>query len=230
MGRGETDRFRHSSCRYLSAATAREKRSSWTPGLARLGRTPRSNGWTIRNRKKSILDTSTYRGTPKDSSAKRFSTIASSIAFCRVEIFAPGCCWPSGHARRTYGDNDLVSITLTVVDQWDCEKKVTLQMKMNRRPTRAKAIHTSTRSPLLSRRDGITEARSLVTRCEPAEDSHFTKERGARKEPCAREAGRLQQSPSSETGSVFGGRRRRSRASAGCGPEVCTSPQGATES
>jgi hypothetical protein len=77
-----------------------------------------------------------------------------------------------------YKDNDLVSITLTVVDQWDCEQMVTLQMKMNRRPTRAKAIHTSTRSPLLSRRDGITEARSLVTRCEPTEDSR-TKEPGA---------------------------------------------------
>jgi hypothetical protein len=84
-----------------------------------------------------------------------------------------------------YKDHDEIPITLTIVDQWDCEQKVTLQMKMNRRPTRGKAIHTSTRSPLLSRRDGITEARSLVTRCEPAEDSRT-------KEPCAREAGRFQ--------------------------------------
>ena len=61
-----------------------------------------------------------------------------------------------------YKDNDLVSITLTVVDQWDCEQKVALQMKMNRRPARAEAIHTSARSPLLSRQDVIVPTRPYV--------------------------------------------------------------------
>jgi hypothetical protein len=70
-----------------------------------------------------------------------------------------------------YKDHDPVSITLTVVDQWDCEQKVTLQMKMNRRPARAEPTHTSTRSPLLSRRDVIVPNRPHVAPREPTPDS-----------------------------------------------------------
>ncbi len=70
-----------------------------------------------------------------------------------------------------YKNNDLVSITLTVVDQWDCEQKVTLQMKMNRRPTRVQGIHTSTRSPPLSRQDVIAPTRPYVAPRQPAAES-----------------------------------------------------------
>ncbi len=70
-----------------------------------------------------------------------------------------------------YKDKDPVSITLTVVDQWDCEEKVTLQMKMNRRPTRVQGIHTSTRSPLLSRQDVIVPTRPDVAPRQPAAES-----------------------------------------------------------
>ena len=70
-----------------------------------------------------------------------------------------------------YKDNDLVSITLTVVDQWDSEQKVALQMKMNRRPARAEAIHTSARSPLLSRQDVIVPTRPYVAPRQPTAES-----------------------------------------------------------
>jgi hypothetical protein len=42
---------------------------------------------------------------------------------------------------------------------------------MNRRPTRAKAIHTSTRSPLLSRRDVIVPTGPDVAPPEPTPES-----------------------------------------------------------
>jgi len=70
-----------------------------------------------------------------------------------------------------YKDHDEIPITLTIVDQWDCEQKVTLQMKMNRRPTRVQGIHTSTRSPLLSRQDVIAPTRPYVAPRKPAAES-----------------------------------------------------------
>ncbi len=81
-----------------------------------------------------------------------------------------------------YKDKDLVSITLTVVDQWDCEQKVTMQMKMNRRPVRAEAIHTSARSPLLSRHD-VIRANAPVCRTAAARGGQ-SREGSGRLPPC----------------------------------------------
>jgi hypothetical protein len=75
-----------------------------------------------------------------------------------------------------YKHRDAVSITLTIVDQWDCEHEVTLQARMNRRPAQAKAVTRSTRGPLLSRRDVIVPSRQYVA---PRESSAESREKDA---------------------------------------------------
>ena len=64
-----------------------------------------------------------------------------------------------------YEDHAEISISLTVLDQWDAEHRVMLPLKMNRLPARAKAITRSERGPLLSRRDVIASDRHGSPEC-----------------------------------------------------------------
>jgi hypothetical protein len=62
-----------------------------------------------------------------------------------------------------YKHRDKVEITLTLVDQWECEQKLPMQMTVYRRAHRRTAIHSiRERNPLLSRRDVIGPPRSLI--------------------------------------------------------------------
>jgi hypothetical protein len=82
-------------------------------------------------------------------------------------LLAVGGCPP-----ETYKDHDEVTVTFTIMDQWDCEHSATLQMRINRRPPRAKAITKRTRGPLLSRRDVIAPARSSIAPPVPTAESN----------------------------------------------------------
>jgi hypothetical protein len=62
-----------------------------------------------------------------------------------------------------YKNHDKVPISITVVDQWDVPRSVTLQARMNRRPARVAAVTRSTRGPLLSHRDVIVPDRGYAT-------------------------------------------------------------------
>jgi hypothetical protein len=73
-----------------------------------------------------------------------------------------------------YKHHDVVPITLTVVDQWDAELKVTLRARMNRRTARVTAVTRSTRGPLLSRRDVIVSGRGYVAPRESSAESRKT--------------------------------------------------------
>ena len=55
----------------------------------------------------------------------------------------------------TYKNYDKVPVTFSVEDQWDCKHSGKLQMRMNRRPARAKEAYKRTRPPLFSCRDII---------------------------------------------------------------------------
>ena len=78
-------------------------------------------------------------------------------------LLAVGSCPP-----ETYKNRDKITVTFTVLDQWDREPFAQMQMQLDRFPTRVKAIHKSTRGPLLSRPDVIGPARSLKAPPAPA--------------------------------------------------------------
>jgi len=61
-----------------------------------------------------------------------------------------------------YKNNQWLEITFGILDQWDNEPSAKLKVRMNRQPAHTKVIATSTRGPLLSRRDPIVTKRRLV--------------------------------------------------------------------
>jgi hypothetical protein len=71
----------------------------------------------------------------------------------------------------TCKNHQEIEITFGVLDQWDCEPSAKLQMRINRLPVRSMPTYKSTRGPLLSRRDIIPPARSLVAPPVPTEES-----------------------------------------------------------
>lgn len=72
---------------------------------------------------------------------------------------------------ETYKNHDEVTVTLTILDEWDWEHRAKLQMQINRLPRRAKAINKSTRGPLLSRRDVIAPRPGLKAPPSPTAES-----------------------------------------------------------
>ena len=66
-----------------------------------------------------------------------------------------------------FNDQDKIHVTLGILDQWDDELTVTLEMKIRRLPPRAKPVITSTRGPLLSRRDILPSSPPLVAPHDP---------------------------------------------------------------
>jgi hypothetical protein len=62
----------------------------------------------------------------------------------------------------TYKEYDKVPAAFTLVDQWDCRHSGKLQMRMNRRPARAKEVYKRTTPRLFSRRDIIAPRPSLI--------------------------------------------------------------------
>jgi len=52
---------------------------------------------------------------------------------------------------ETCKDHDVITVTYTVLEQWDCEHSAKMQMRMNRRPTRVETSPESKRGDLNSR-------------------------------------------------------------------------------
>jgi hypothetical protein len=50
---------------------------------------------------------------------------------------------------EAFNNHQQIEITFGILDQWDCEPLAKLQMRMNRRPTRAKQINRSARGALV---------------------------------------------------------------------------------
>jgi hypothetical protein len=70
-----------------------------------------------------------------------------------------------------YANNQLVEVTVGVVDQWDDEHSAKVQMRMHRLPARHKEIYKSARGSLLSRRDVIPAGRSWISPPDPPKKS-----------------------------------------------------------
>jgi hypothetical protein len=77
-----------------------------------------------------------------------------------------GSCPPDG-----FKDQNKIEVMFGILDQWDDELTVKLEMKIRRLPPRAKPVITSTRGPLLSRRDNLPPTRPLVAPLDPATES-----------------------------------------------------------
>jgi hypothetical protein len=72
----------------------------------------------------------------------------------------------------TYKEYEKVPVAFTLVDQWDCRHSGKLQMRMNRRPARAKEAYKRTRPRLFSvPPDIIAPRRSLIAPPRPKEIS-----------------------------------------------------------
>jgi hypothetical protein len=69
---------------------------------------------------------------------------------------------------ESWKNGDKITVTFTVMDQWDQEHRAKMQMRMNRRPARVETPHKPTRSPLLSVRDVITPGQRSLVRPLPA--------------------------------------------------------------
>jgi hypothetical protein len=82
---------------------------------------------------------------------------------------------------QTYENHQKIEVTFGILDQWDCEPSVKLQMQISRLPTRAKMINKRTRGPLLSRRDFVAPARSLTPPSGPTEESRKKDEEAIRR-------------------------------------------------
>jgi len=71
----------------------------------------------------------------------------------------------------SYKNCDKVSVTFTVVDQWDCMHRGKLRMRMNRRPARAKEVYKRTTPRLFSSPpDIVPPRRSLIAPPRPTEE------------------------------------------------------------
>jgi hypothetical protein len=73
-------------------------------------------------------------------------------------LLGVGCVRPPD----TYKNFEEVPVTFSLIDQWDGKHSEKLQMRMNRRPARAKEIYKRTRPPLFSCRDITPPRRSLI--------------------------------------------------------------------
>ena len=67
----------------------------------------------------------------------------------------------------TFKNHDKIQVTFGILDQWDFEHTVKLEMRMIWGPIQVAAILTNKRSRLLARRDELTETGSLVAPREP---------------------------------------------------------------
>jgi len=72
---------------------------------------------------------------------------------------------------ETYTNNQIIEVTVGVLDQWDVEHSAKVQMRMSRRPARQKEINRSKRGPLLSVRDKIPPKRSWIAPPDPPQPS-----------------------------------------------------------
>ncbi len=77
-----------------------------------------------------------------------------------------GSCPPDG-----FKDQSKIQVTFGILDQWDMEHPAKLEMKINRLPTQAKQVMTSTRGPLLSRRDILPSSSPLAAPQDPTAQS-----------------------------------------------------------
>jgi hypothetical protein len=93
-------------------------------------------------------------------------------------ILGLGLCPPD-----EFKDEKKVQVTLGILDQWDEELTVKLEMKIRRLPPRAKPVITSTRGPLLSRRDILASSPPLVAPLDPAAESRARETAADRRTP-----------------------------------------------
>jgi len=77
-----------------------------------------------------------------------------------------GSCPPDG-----FKDQNKIQVMFGILDQWDDEPTVELEMKIRRLPPRAKPVITSTRGPLLSRRDILPSSTPLVAPHDPTAET-----------------------------------------------------------
>ena len=77
-----------------------------------------------------------------------------------------GSCPPDG-----FKDQSKIQVSFGILDQWDIEHPAKLEMKINRLPTQAKQVMTSTRGPLLSRRDILPSSSPLDAPQDPTAES-----------------------------------------------------------
>ena len=73
-------------------------------------------------------------------------------------LLGVGCVRPP----ETYKNHDKVPVTFSLWDQWGGKHSEKFEMRMNRRPARAKEAYKRTRPPLFSCRDIIVPRRSLI--------------------------------------------------------------------
>jgi hypothetical protein len=69
---------------------------------------------------------------------------------------------------ESWKNGEKITVTFTVMDQWDQEHQAKMQMRMNRLPARVQESYKPTRSPLLSVRDVITPGRPSFPPALPA--------------------------------------------------------------
>jgi hypothetical protein len=81
-------------------------------------------------------------------------------------LLALGSCPPDG-----FKDQNKIQVMVSILDQWDDELTVKLEMKIRRLPPRAKPVITSTRGPLLSRRDILPSSPPLVAPRDPTAET-----------------------------------------------------------
>jgi len=77
-----------------------------------------------------------------------------------------GSCPP-----HKFKNQSKIQVTFGILDQWDIEHTAKLEMNMNWLPTQAKPVITSTRGPLLSRRDILSSSPPLVASHDPTAES-----------------------------------------------------------
>jgi hypothetical protein len=89
-----------------------------------------------------------------------------------------GSCPPDG-----FKDQNKVQVMFGILDQWDDEPTAKLEMKIRRLPPRAKPVITSTRGPLLSRRDTLPSSPPLVAPHDPTTESRTREPAADRRTP-----------------------------------------------
>jgi hypothetical protein len=89
-----------------------------------------------------------------------------------------GSCPPDG-----FKDQNKIQVMFGILDQWDDELTVALEMKMRRLPPRATPVITSTRGPLLSRRDNLPSSPPLVAPHDPTAESRTRETAADRRTP-----------------------------------------------
>jgi hypothetical protein len=81
-------------------------------------------------------------------------------------LLALGSCPPD-----EFKNQSKIQVTLGILDQWDQEHPAKLELTLNRLPPRAKPMITSTRGPLLSRRDILPSSPPLVAPRDPTAET-----------------------------------------------------------